>query len=310
MHTGFAAETRQLLHAAALTFRDCALEDGHVMDMIQSLPCGVPPYDPYNPLSVSGYSAWLDIERVDAWVDKRQREADERGMRERFGLGDRRLDGSVCSYWLQSAAAVAARAQAGLATPPDCPTMDDVAGQSVRVLERAREEAWHTRCRRRQEAAVQARSAWLARGLRRLGLFFSRADSFEDCIKAFAPMQGKVAKTLHSAVWTHWLRNHTQGRYELAVRQAADAERDSHYDAHPYRYYSEEDEYRGRVEAECDVQAKPEFQMPSAIPPWLPPPRDQTDAAVAEATRAVHACMRWWRAFLRVRAVAALGRQQ
>jgi hypothetical protein len=56
-----------------------------------------------------------------------------------------------------------------------------------------------------------ARSAWLARELRRrLGLA-PRADSFmqQQCVETLASMEAHVEHTLHTAVWMHWLHDHT-----------------------------------------------------------------------------------------------------
>jgi hypothetical protein len=175
------------------------------------------------------------------------------------------------------------------------------------MLDTARKLEWRSRHR---AAANARRRSWLELGLQQLGLE-PRADFARqrECISAF---ESKVAATLRTAVWMHWLHSHTQGRYARAV--------DEYYSA---AYVddpcdSDSDEYlmgyggsRGRGRcigmsyfATKSVQSRPEFQMPLTIP-WLPAPGNNTDEALREAARAVRAYVRWGRAFLRVRAIVA-----
>lgn len=159
------------------------------------------------------------------------------------------------------------------------------------------------------------RASWLARGLRQLGIE-PRADSARQKESVGAPsesMEGKVAETLHTTVWMHWLHNHTQGRYKHAVNSLATPTAYEHRGS--YSLNSRDGPRCGRRmyggmgygAAKALVQARPEFQMPPTIP-WLPMQGNDTEEAVLEATRAVRAYIRWGRAFLRVRALVALCR--
>jgi hypothetical protein len=351
---GFEPQARALVHAGALTLLNCAFDADMVLG---SIDVGNFPEDD---LEISNHPEWWDNEApfwvqgpIRELVDEEQKYADQRAMRARFGMGAPRLDGFMDHAWLLTAARVAARERAGLAAPVGCCTLEQLANEAPRELDRVRTAEW--RLRHRLDAKARKLS-WLALGLWQLGVEV-RTDSVrqKECVAAtYHSMEGQVGETLRSAVWMHWLHNCTQGRYRQAVHdlvyviEYSDDEDDVNLDlgdgggpvrlhrmrrpnvpdgpaedASPRAYHirSPDDpaevglprcgharytgmEFREAVDL---IQPRPEFQMPDTIP-WLPAPGNNTEEAILDATRAVRVCIRWGRAFLRVRAIVALCR--
>jgi hypothetical protein len=310
---GFEPQARALMHAGALTLLDCAWDADRLQEAIgvENLP------EEYG-LDIANHSDWWVGElqmngRVRCLVDTDQETADLQSMCARFGLANHRLDGFVRESWLSATISVSARERAGLAAPEGCYTLKQLAEEAPEVLDQALRAEWHSR----HSAAAKMRPvSWLERGLRKLGLE-ARSDSARqrECVASLDTMEDKVAETLRSAVWMHWLHDHTQGRYTRAVNRLVYVLED--IDGERLLYPGKpRDEHEPRLirwtgmefrEAVNLVQLRPEFQMPDTIP-WLPAPENKTDDAVVEAARALRACIRWGRAFLRVRALVALCR--
>lgn len=236
-------------------------------------------------------------------VNDEMREADLRAVYDRHGVSQE-LRGYVAKSWSDAAVIRTACERAGLPPPADCDSWDRLQHDAPSVVAQARRwwtsnhQAVQRRAREeREEVARARRRACLHHGIRRMGLN-PRADSALQlsCVASVRLMHSTLDKTLRCAVWMNWLHDHTRGEYKRAV----EAERDSHC---------------GRSDCDADydggggityreavdlVQARPEFQMPAAIP-WLPAPHNGVDEVVAAAVRAVHTRMVWRRAFQRIK---------